>query len=409
MKSDSIIAIPAAERGWEIWQWSRRGARLRKTVDMLDELPSGGKDAIIGLAAADCVSLAISLPTADQSLFADMAFAQLDMKGLGVGGPENTVFAYHIVERDPSGSALSIDVLMHDFNEDLCVQKAQAYTAATRLFPIHDQTVAILKQHGRLVLAAGKHGRMTFAQILNCGTEFNEAFVQEVNLTILSLQGAGQLPERVTLEIWTNVPPDAREFLEQKFPMAVDFTRSPDPDPRLAKDASSPMLPGLVQAAIAKTRRAQTIRMCVLAAIGIYVIIAVFLTITAQDLQDRAAVAEMRIADDRAEIEFIQQASNRVMLLEPAYEKRLYPMVQLDEITRIMPGQGIVIQKFETKQRRVRIEGVASSVELVIGFVEDLGKDTDMPGYTWEMPQQPNVKDNNTASFVIVGNYATAN
>ncbi|MEM7012220.1 MAG: PilN domain-containing protein [Verrucomicrobiota bacterium] len=409
MKSDSIIAIPSAERGWEIWKWARRGARLLKTVDMLDELPAGGKDAIIGLGPGDCVSIGVSLPTADQSLFNDMAFAQLDMKGHGVDGPDDTIFAYHILERSPSHAELSVDVLMHDFNEDLCVQKAQAYTAATRMFPIHDQTVVVLQLHGRLVLAAGKHGRMVFTQILNCGVEFNEAFVQEVNLTILSLQGAGQLPERVTLEIWAPVLPESRELLDSRFQMAVDYTRRPDPDPRLAKDASTPMLPGLVQAAIAKARRRQTIRLCVLTAIGVYSVIAVLLTLKAQDLKDGAEAAEARIVDDRDEVAFIQEASSRVTMLEPAYEKRLYPMVQLDEITRIMPGQGIVIQKFETRDRRIRIEGVASSVELVVGFVEDLGKDTDLPGYSWEMPQQPSVQDNNTARFTIVGNYATGN
>jgi hypothetical protein len=409
VKSDCIIAIPAASRGWEIWKWTRRKARLLKTVDMLDELPSGGSDAVIGLSPEDCVSVAMQLPTADHTLFGDMAFAQVEMKGLAPGGPENTVLAYHVLEREPGRSFLSVDVLTHDFNEDLCVKKAQAYTAAARMFPIHDHAVVVFRQHDRLVLAAGKHGRMAFSQILNCGTEFNQAFFQEVNLTILSLQGAGQLPERVTLEIWTDVLPEDRDNLERKFTMAVDFTRRPDPDPRLAKDASSPLLPIPIQTALAKSRRAQKIRFAVLLGILVYSAIAVFVAMTTIALKEKTDRLERQVSTRKSRVLMIKTEQARAEIFVPAYDKKLYPMIQLDEITRIMPDQGIVIREFRSKDREIRIEGIASGPEIVVGFVESLNADADLPSYSWEQPQAANVKENKTATFVIVGKYASAN
>lgn len=374
---------------------------------MLDELPGSGSDAVIGLPPEECVTLAAQLPTADQSLFADMAFAQLEMKGLGHAGPDATVFAYHVLEREPGRSLLSVDVLPQDFNEDLCINKAQAYTAATRLFPIHDHAVVILKQHDRLVLAAGKHGRMTFTQILNCGTEFNDAFIQEVNLTILSLQGAGQLPERVTLELWTEVPPEDRDKLESRFAMPVDFTRRPDPDPRLAKDASSPMLPNPVLAFLAKQRRAATIRLCVLVGLLVYAMIAVAVLFTTQKLKARTAQLEAQVANDRSAVVMVKTSKARAEMFQPAFDKRLFSMIQLAEINRIMPSQGLVMREFKIEDLTVRIEGVANTAEIVDDFVEDLNENPNFPGYTWEMPRPPTLQED-TARFLIVGNYAPA-
>ena len=108
---------------------------MRKTVAMLDELPADGKQTVIGLPAQECTTLTLTLPTADESLFADMAFAQLEKRGLAPAGYDSTVFAYHIIERQPGESQISVDVLPPDFNEDLCVREATGYVSAARPLP----------------------------------------------------------------------------------------------------------------------------------------------------------------------------------------------------------------------------------------------------------------------------------
>ena len=387
-----------------------RRAKLRKSVDMLDELPAGGKDAIIGLPAQECTSIAFPVPTADQSLFEAMAFAQLEKRGLSNGSAEGTVFTHHVIERNAGSSLISIDVLPQDFNEDLCVKNNPAgYTASCRLLPIPDHKVVILREHGRLLLVVGRHGRMIFSQILTSGNEFNEAFVQEVNLSILTLQGSGQLAtERVGLEIWAAADEESMRFLESRFTYPVAFAKKPGPDPRLVKDAAKPMLPFPVQEQNARRRRRQKIRTGVLVALLIYVAVGMGFALYTQSQKTKAERLEREISANRPNVEFIKRSLTRARMLAPAIDKRFFPMRQLNEITGAMPASGIVIHRFETRNQSIRLDGLARDPQIVFQLKEDLENHPEFRGYTWDMAP-PNVNSqNNTAQFTINGKYATA-
>ncbi len=407
MKSASTIITPAENRGWEVWSWSGRRSKRRKAVEMLDELPGAGKGAIVGVPAQECTSFSVTVPTADQDLFGDMVFAQVEKRGLAQGGPEQVSVAWHSIEREPGGSLIGVDVLPPDFSEDLCLAHAAGYTAAGRLYRIPDHTAAVIREHGRLVLLAGKHGKMTFSQILTAGTEINAALAQEVNLALLSLQGAGQLPERVTLEIWCDAPESARDLLKGSLTIPVEFVSRPAPDARLVRGASGPMLPLLVRATLDRERRRQKVRTGILALIAIYVTLAMGLYIWFQDREKKAREMEARIANRRPEVEFIRQSMSRARLLAPAIDKRFYPMRQLSQVTALMPPGGIKVHKFSSQGQNLRLEGLARDSQMVYQLKEDLEKSDEFRGYSWDMaPPQVN-SQNNTTSFRLEGKFAT--
>jgi len=408
VKAETTIVTPAEGRGWDVWQRALRGAKLRKSVAMLDELNSSGHQAIVGLPAQECTTLTVTLPTSDESLFGDMVYAQLEKRGLSNGGPQTTVYAYHVIDRQPGESVLSVDVLPHDFSENLCVKEAAGYSSAQRLYPIPDHKVVILKEHDRLVLAAGRHGHMAFSQVLNAGNEFTDALAQEVNLTILSLQGSGQLSDRVGIEVWTDAPREQQLRFINRFTIPVEFVPRPAPDSRLIRHASNPLLPTVVKEAIQRKLKFQRIRLGLLVGLLVYVCAAVALVLAFQQQKKVAEDLDVALAANRPEVEFIQLSQARQHALEPAYDKRLYPMRQLNEIARLMPVSGIVIHKFTTQGQNIRLEGLARDSQIVYQLKADLEKHPEFPGYTWDMGP-PQVNQNNTATFRIDGKYATAN
>lgn len=395
--------MPAESRGWEIWHRSK----LRKSIDMLDEVPKNGSESIVGLPAQECTTLALTLPTSDESLFTDMIYAQLERRGLATQNG-STVFAHHVIERNPGESLISVDVLPPDFSEDLCLDGASGYTAAARLYTIPDHKLVLMRHHDRLVLVAGKHGRMTFSQILTSGTEINESMVQEINLSILSLQGSGQLPDRVGLEVWLDLTREETDFLQKRFSFPVEVRPQPSPNSKLVRDASNPLLPIPVQEAVARQKRMEKIRLGALCLALVYVIAAVTLMIVFQHNKTRAANLAEEIEANRPQVAFIQEALTRQQALEPAFDKKLYPVRQLNEIARVMPPSGIVVHKFASTGRDIRIEGLARESQLAYQLKEDLEKHPDFPGYTWDMAP-PQVNQNNTAAFRLDGKYATSN
>jgi len=374
---------------------------------MLDEVPRHGSDSIVGLPAQECTTLALTLPTADESLFQDMIYSQLERRGLASLNGQ-TVFSHHVIERKPGESLISVDVLPPDFSEDLCLDGATGYTAAARLYPIPDHKVVLMRHHDRLVLVAGKHGRMTFSQILTSGNEVNESMAQEVTLSILSLQGSGQLPERVGLEVWLDLTPEEQDFMQRRFTFPVDVRSQPSPDTRLVRDASNPMLPLPVQAAVARQHRIQKVRVGILTGIAVYLLIAVALVLVFQNRSARARELESQIEAYRPQVAYIQEALTRHQALEPAFNKQLYPMVQLNEIAKAMPPSGIVIHKFTTTGQDLRIEGLARDPQMAFQLKEDLEKHPDFRSYTWDMAA-PQVNQNNSANFRLDGKYATSN
>jgi hypothetical protein len=89
--------------------------------------------------------------------------------------------------------------------------------------------------------------------------------------------------------------------------------------------------------------------------------------------------------------------------LEPAFEKDLFPLVQLSRITSALPGSGVVIREFRTSGTKFTNRGDRlvmfswrTSCSRICKGMEGFER------YQWSMPN-PKVEKNNTATFVISG------
>lgn len=88
--------------------------------------------------------------------------------------------------------------------------------------------------------------------------------------------------------------------------------------------------------------------------------------------------------------------------MEPAFNKDLFPVVQLSRITSALPGSGVVIRQYRTTGRQIRLRGQARDVQLANRLLEDLQSLEGFQRYEWSMPN-PKVERNNTATFEIEG------
>ncbi len=406
VKRDALLCLPAPDSGWEFWLAQGESTRRLRTV----ESPASGdfpanRDLVIGLPPSECVSLAIHLPTQDQGLFRDMTFAQLEKRGLTRDERPNAFTTYE-VEPGGDGTLLSVDLLLaEEINEAFLRPNASHFASAERFYPLPEHAVVILRQHGRLVLIAAKHRRFLSSQILASSTAFDRALAQEVELDLLTLKAAWDLPDPLKVVVWAEVSPEEKEAFQLSVP--VEFTAPPTPSLDALEKVHAPLLPAPVRQAQARSKRRSIVRTALLGLAALYVFAAMALAVHQHRQKQLAAALADRIESYRPEVAFIQESVARARALKPAFDKRFFPIMQLEAVARIMPPSGLVLRRFATQGTSIRVEGLAKDSQLAYQLVEDLQGHEAFAGYSWEMAP-PSMNANNTASFRIEGSYALA-
>lgn len=407
MGTEAFLVLPGASSGWEVWRSGEK--RWRQTgLERLSDLPAGVGKVAIGLPCRACTTFTVSLPAVEPALLADMVFAQIEKRGLGAGGRNETVYASQVLRQTSEGLVVSIDVLPVDFSEDFCVKRAVRYVPAARFFRLPDQKLVLTREQGSWVMLAGIHGRLAFSQVMTSGERIGPSFAQEMVLTLVSLEATGLLPELTGVEVWGDLPEGAETLLRGLLPVSLSATQRPKPSREAAGESAGRMLPARVREEQQREERRRRIRLGILGLLSLYAVLAVVLSMQNQSQREKANRLEDLIGSRRDKVKFIQESTTRRRALEAAFDKRFYPAVQLSSVARLMPPSGIVLQKFTTQGQTVRLEGLAREPQLAFQLKEDLEKAPDFAGYTWDMAP-PRMNQNNSAAFRLEGKYAGAN
>ncbi len=412
----TTVILPAAEADWEVWQCGNgRGSVWQGSASDLAQGANGSRSVIVALPARSCRTFAFTAPTEDPQLLRKLAFAHVEKRGLTTVGVEQTPFDCHIVEQGGGRSVVTVDVVTLDAAASLPAAKARAVVPSGRLFPMPEGKLVILEEQGRLVLCAGKAGRLVHTQIVSATHDLTGYAAPEIRIASLALQQQGVVPEITGIELWGEFSADDAGQLSDQLGLPVETKARPAPDsPAVRREASKLLLPRVAREAL-RRRRLLALRWVALALIALPLI----WWMASQrkklhQLEAEAARIEAALnvpsdsgqkADQdriRAEHEVVTAAQARWAALRNALEPRRYPVAHLDALSRCLTAGDVVLTRFELKLADAAVSGTARSPMDAYNYFNAVNKDGPLGVYAWTM-LPPTISADGSASFELKG------
>lgn len=394
-----LTALPSPDSGWMLVD---RG-RVLTRGETLAEVAGRRADVVIGLPASRLSTFCVSLPKTDPALYESMIFAQIEKRGLAASSRGETMFDFVPLRSEAAGAHFAVSVVP-PLDESWIMKLAAGYAPAAALRPAPAGGARLWREQGRLIFGIYDGGEPVHVQALSGTTAAGVAAAQEISLLLLSLSGeetvAARLPTGIEVAIDSLTGAEKAE-LEKSLSLPVtDFCEG-------VKTVTAPAgRPRLLPAAVQRFRRSRSLgrKLAVVGAVLLagYLVAASSLWIKGKTAVREIASLERQIAIVEPDVTRIQQISQRWDRLEPAFEKKWFPLVQLNGFTSALPGSGVVVREFRTTGRSVRVRGQARDVQLANRLLEDLRAMEAFSEYDWSMPN-PKVEKNNTATFEIEG------
>lgn len=410
MLATTVIALPAARTHWETWKCGRAGEpEWRGPADTLEQA-AGGNPVLIGLPARACRTFGFIVPTGDPKLFRQLAFAQLERRGLTAGSADETAFDCHVHQRSDRASVLSVDVVLPEGAGLALPARTLGLVAAARLFALPETTLVVLEEQGRLVLCAGRNRRLVHSQVISGTGRLDASVAQELKMASLTLPQQGLTGEITGVEVWGEFSPDEVTSLSRHIGLPVVLGARPAPTLQAeVRRTGAALLPSSVRTQ-ARARRRRPL--------GWLAAAAVLAAVAALGWRQRSKVLKLEAEAARLETQVnagaseagrlkgeqshLQDIQDRWSALRPAVEPRRYPLRHLNALARCLGATSAVLTRFESKPDAVSVSGTARSAGDAYAVFNAMRAEPDLGMHAWSMPQ-PNLAADGTATFVITG------
>jgi hypothetical protein len=397
--SAATLLLPAPDAAWRVWK--PRASTPGDAVDHPSAFTDTSKPLIIGLPASACRTIGLILPQSDETVLEQMIIAQLEKRGIKGVSDLGRNFRWHHLGAAGPLAILSVDVLADPFPEQLAVPHAADYTAALRLSQLPAGRIVIAEEQGDSVLAASYQGKLFHSHIIGQFSADVTGLAEEIILARLSLegqQGFGTITGVTLVGSWDKATESA---LSTATGLPVESIAQLPKDTKLDTHGWTSLLPPAVrEAQLAASRRRKMVRTGILASIIVAALF--FFAFSYLQLQEQKAAALAAEVEKTAPAAAeVRKTAEHWKALAPAIEQNRYLLVQLNDITSLMPPSGIVIRKFEAKTTEIDLRGEARDAQTAFQFLEDIKKHHNLGRYEWSMPQ-PSVKEK-TASFRAQG------
>ena len=411
MLPSTALILPAAKTLWEVWKGTRSGtAEWRGPAESPDRATLESGSVVIGLPGRACRTFAFTVPTNDPTLFRQLAFAQVERRGLAASTPEDTSFICHVHETRPGHSVLSVDVVLPEGASLSLPARTRGLLPAVRLFPLPAGRLVLMEEQGRLVLCAGIDGQLVHSQVISSAGGLDHHAGQELRVTSLALQQQGLMTEVTGVELWGDFPADEVAALARQAGLPVEMR--PRPAPVLRSDqlrASAGLLPASIRNR-ARARRRRPLGWIAAAAVILLGSAAAWqqhsqlltLEATVVRMENEINAASSQTGQAEGEQSRLRTAQAQWAALRPALEPRRYPLSQLNAIARCLGPTAAVLKRFESKPDIVAISGTARSAGEAYTLYNSIRTEPELGLLNWSMVQ-PNLSDDGTASFEITG------
>jgi len=388
---------PAAA-GWQKWEQDEAGAWIMagEAPEMSALHPSAG--ALVAVPVRRAFSLAVWVPADDPSLFGDLVYTQLELRGLAGRTRETTSFAWQEITREGQEVLIQAVVLPPHLAPQYWHGEVTEYAVSPSCLPLAPDGVSLWEEDGGWVAAVTRGERLLHFQPLTEKAP-SPAMALEVWLMLAPLDagrmlaGGGRVTvyyqggEAPDLSAWAASGFDARA---EKFPAPVRPARPLDCVPLPVRELQR-----------AKEIGARRQKIALLAAAGYFVLVLALAASTLW-LWWRAESLRATIESEQDDVESVRSAMRRWDAIEPALHPPGYPIEVLYQTARLLPKDGVRLTLFQMNLDRVVLAGEASTLQAAQRFQEDVRKNPDLAGYDWTM-ENPRPLPTGSARFQIDG------
>lgn len=358
--------------------------------------PSAG--ALVAVPVRRAFSLAVWVPADDPSLFGDLVYTQLELRGLAGRTRETTSFAWQEITREGQEVLIQAVVLPPHLAPQYWHGEVTEYAVSPSCLPLAPDAVSLWEEDGGWVAAVTRGERLLHFQPLTERAP-SPAMALEVWLMLAPLDagrmlaGGGRVTvyyqggEAPDLSAWAASGFDARA---EKFPAPVRPARPLDCVPLPVRE---------LQRAKEIGARRQKIALIAAAA---YFVLVLALAASTLWLWWRAESLRATIASEQDDVESVRSAMRRWDAIEPALHPPGYPLEVLYQSARLLPKDGVRLTLFQMNLDRVVLAGEASTLQAAQRFQEDVRKNPELAGYDWTM-ENPRPLPTGSARFQIDG------
>lgn len=385
--------------GWQKWEQDEAGAWSETgwAADLSELKPEAG--AMVAVPVRRAFSLAVWVPADDPSLFGDLIFTQLELRGLAGRSRETTSFSWEEVVREGSDALLHAVVLPSNLAPRYWHGEVTEYAVSPSCLPLAADAVTVWEEEGGWVAGVMRGDRLLhfqpLAEKMPSAQMALEIWLMQARLDAgRMLSGSG----RVTLYYQGAAAPDLSDWrstggLEvavEKFPPPVLPAAPLDCLPLAVRDLQRTKETGM---------RRQKIVLWVAA---VYFVLVLALAANTIWLWWRAEALRSTIAGEVGEVDAVRAAMQRWGAIEPALDPVGYPLEVLYQAARLLPKEGVRLTLFQMNVDRVVLAGEASTLQAAQRFQEDVRKNPDLTAYDWTM-ENPRPLPTGSARFQIDG------
>jgi hypothetical protein len=385
--------------GWEKWEqaesevWTKTGEAL----ELAELKPEAGS--LVALPVRRVFSLAAWVPAEDPTLFADLVYTQLELRGLAGRSREATSFAWQEVAREGQEVLLHAVVLPPNLAPQYWHGEVTEYAVSASCLPLVADAVTLWEEDGGWVAAVTRGDRLLHFQPLTEKVPSSQMAL-EVWLMLAPLDAGRMLTGggQVVIFYQGETAPDLTEW-QGSGGITVEARPFPAPvRPAAALDCVPLPVQQLQRAKVAGARRQKI----ALAAAAGYFLLVLALAANTLWLWWRAESLRGLIAAEADEVEAVRGAMMRWDSIEPALNPLGYPLEVLFQTARLLPKDGVRLTMFQMNLDRVVVAGEASTLQAAQRFQEDVRKNPDLAAYDWTM-ENPRPLPTGSARFQIDG------
>lgn len=398
------IYRPAAH-GWERWSQDENDAwhREAEAAELAGLAPVAG--GLIAVPVRRAFSLSVWLPSDDPSIYADLIYTQLELRGLAGRTREASSFAFEVVEEGRGQVLVHAVVLPVHLAPQYWHGEVTQYAVSPACLPLTPAGVTIWREEGGWVAAVTRGGRLMHFQTLT-EPEPDGAMALELWMMLAMLEAGGMVngaPDGVLMLHPEGSAPDLDAW-RASGGLSVRLLAWPPPvRPEAALSCVPVPVRDLQQTKAVAAKRQQ---IALLAATAYFVLILGLAAYTGWLFwQAKSLRAELaRDADTVAEVRQTMQTWGE---LSAALDPQGYPLEVLYQVSSALPKDGVRLTLFQMSLDRVVITGEASTLQAAQRFQEEVSKNPALSGFRWTA-DNPKPLPNGSTRFQIDGLNETA-